>query len=85
MLRPDPKQQARLVEIQDNLKARLVEAKNRGWLGEIEGLEVSLAGVDQKLETMKEVQNLPIAPCADRASTPIVAKPSGGSSVIAPA
>jgi hypothetical protein len=42
-----------------------------------------LAGADQKLETMEKVQNLPVAP--DRASTPIVVKPFGASSVIAPA
>jgi hypothetical protein len=49
LLRPDPKQQTRLIEIQDNLKARLVEAKKCGWLGEVEGLNMSLAGADQKL------------------------------------
>jgi hypothetical protein len=53
LLRPDPKQQARLIEIQDNLKARLVEAKTRGWLGEVEGLNISLAGAEQKLGAMQ--------------------------------
>jgi hypothetical protein len=58
LLRPDPQQQRRLIEIQDNLKARLVEAKNRGWLGEVEGLNISLAGAEQKLATMKSQVHL---------------------------
>jgi integrase len=53
MLRPDPAQLDRLTEIADNLAARLAEALDRGWLGEIEGLEASLAGAHQKLETMR--------------------------------
>ncbi|PZR79005.1 MAG: site-specific integrase, partial [Candidatus Aeolococcus gillhamiae] len=39
MLRPDPAQRPRLVEIADNLNARIDEARNQGWLGEIDGLE----------------------------------------------
>ena len=49
MLRPDPAQQSRLKEIRDNLEARIIEAKREGWLGEIEGLQVSLAGAKDKL------------------------------------
>jgi hypothetical protein len=52
LLRPDPKQQTRLIEIQENLKSRLIEAKKRGWLGEVEGLNLSLAGAEQKLASM---------------------------------
>ena len=54
MLRPDPAQLHRLIEIRDNIKARMTEARQRGWLGEIEGLEVSLAGAEQKLTKMHE-------------------------------
>ncbi|MGW3660396.1 hypothetical protein ACWD6R_34235 [Streptomyces sp. NPDC005151] len=43
MLRPDPAQRHRLVEIRDNLIARIAEAEREGWLGEIEGLQVSLS------------------------------------------
>lgn len=43
MLRPDPAQRHRLVEIRDNLIARITEAEQEGRLGEIEGLQVSLA------------------------------------------
>lgn len=49
MLRPEPAQQHRLVEIRDNLLARIAEAEREGWLGEIEGLQVSLDGAEQKL------------------------------------
>jgi hypothetical protein len=55
MLRPDPAQQPRLVEIIENLNARLAEAHERGWLGEVEGLEASLAGAEQKLATMRRI------------------------------
>jgi hypothetical protein len=48
-LRPDPTQRHRLVEIRDNLEARIIEAKREGWLGEVEGLHVSYSGVKDKL------------------------------------
>lgn len=53
MLRTDPDQMPRLIEIRDNIKARIVEASHRRWLGEIEGLEVSLAGAEQKLARLR--------------------------------
>ena len=49
MLWPDPSQRARLSEIRDNLIARATEARREGWLGEAEGLEVSLEGAEEKL------------------------------------
>jgi hypothetical protein len=49
LLWPDPAQRPRLLEIGDNLKARIAEAKREGWLGEVEGLQVSLAGAEDKL------------------------------------
>ena len=49
MLWPDPTQRTRLEEIRDNLKARIAEAQRQGWLGEVEGLQVSLAGTEDKL------------------------------------
>ncbi|RSM64672.1 hypothetical protein DMB66_18655 [Actinoplanes sp. ATCC 53533] len=45
MLWPDPAQRDRLAEIRDNLIARIAE----GWLGEVEGLQISLAGANEKL------------------------------------
>ena len=49
LLWPDPAQRDRLVEIRDNLTARIAEAEREGWLGEVEGLQVSLAGAEDKL------------------------------------
>jgi len=39
LLRPDPAQRPRLVEIHDNLVARIGEARREGWSGEVEGAE----------------------------------------------
>ena len=49
MLWPDPAQRPRIAEIRDNLTARITEAESEGWLGEIEGLQISLAGANDKL------------------------------------
>jgi hypothetical protein len=49
MLWPDPAQRGRLTEIRDNLNSRIAEAEREGWPGEIEGLQVSLAGAEDKL------------------------------------
>ncbi len=46
---PDPAQRARIAEIRDNLTARIAEAEHEGWLGEVEGLKISLAGAEDKL------------------------------------
>jgi integrase len=54
LLWPDPAQRSRLVEIRDNLQARIAEAKREGWLGEVEGLQVSLAGAEQKLTQLDQ-------------------------------
>ena len=48
-LETDPAQRSRLEEIRDNLHDRIAEAEREGWLGEIEGLKVSLAGTEDKL------------------------------------
>jgi integrase len=46
---PDPAQRPRIAEIRDNLTARIAEANREGWLGEAEGLQISLAGAEDKL------------------------------------
>ena len=46
---PDPAQRNRIAEIRDNLTARIAEADREGWLGEAEGLKISLAGAKDKL------------------------------------
>jgi integrase len=60
LLRAEPKQMPRLLEIIDNLQARLDEAHTQGWLGEVEGIQVSLEGARQKLNQMKEAQARPV-------------------------
>ncbi|MFD7098329.1 tyrosine-type recombinase/integrase [Streptomyces xanthophaeus] len=50
LLRPDRAQRYRLEEIRDNLRDRIAEAEREGWLGEIEGLQVSLAGANNKID-----------------------------------
>jgi integrase-like protein len=46
---PDPAQRQRIADIRDNLIARIAEAEREGWLGEVEGLRISLAGANDKL------------------------------------
>jgi hypothetical protein len=53
MLRPDPAQHQRLEEIIASLGERLAEAHERGWLGEVEGLQTSLDAAEQKLVQMR--------------------------------
>ena len=45
----------RLEEIQTNLADRLAEAKQQGWLGEVAGIETTMAAAAQKLEAMRAV------------------------------
>lgn len=52
MLRPDPAQRHRLVELRDNLHDRIDEAHTQGWLGDIEGLTVSLSAANDKLDDL---------------------------------
>lgn len=60
MLWPDPAQRDRLIEIRDNLTARIAEAEHEGWLGEIEGLQVSLAGANDKLADIDRRTSTPV-------------------------
>jgi hypothetical protein len=57
MLRPDPAQAQRLAEIITNLHDRIREATERGWLGEVEGLQASLAGARQKYQQMRKLRS----------------------------
>ncbi|MGH3203206.1 MAG: tyrosine-type recombinase/integrase [Streptosporangiaceae bacterium] len=52
LLRIDPAQRPRLIIIRDSLAARVAEAGEQGWLGELEGLQVSLATVTEKLQAL---------------------------------
>lgn len=58
MLRPDPSQRPRLEEIAANLGERLEEARARGWLGEVEGIEVSMSAAQEKLDRMSHIVSL---------------------------
>jgi integrase len=49
MLRPDPAARGRLTEIIKNLADRISEARINGWLGEVEGLQISLHAARAKL------------------------------------
>lgn len=53
LLWPEPAHQGRLEEIRDNLQARITEAHREGWLGEVEGLQVSLAAAEDKLDQLR--------------------------------
>jgi Phage integrase family len=55
MLRPEPAQERRLLAIIVNLNDRVREAQDRGWLGEIDGLNVSLDSANQKLTQMRKI------------------------------
>lgn len=55
LLRPSPSQKGRILQIRDNLLARIAEAECEGWLGEVEGLKVSLTGAEHKLGQLGEM------------------------------
>jgi hypothetical protein len=59
----------RLVQIRDNLLARIAEAEAYRWLGEAEGLKVSLAGSRAKLAQMNQI-------AAHRATAPSPTPPA---------
>jgi integrase len=52
MLRVSPQQRPRLAEIIHNLRERVAEARMNGWLGEVQGLEVSLEAAKRKLASL---------------------------------
>ncbi|WP_269856997.1 hypothetical protein [Streptomyces sp. RPT161] len=56
LLRPEPSQRDRLIEIRDNLINRISEAQREDWLGEVEGLEISLAGAKDKLAQLRIIR-----------------------------
>jgi hypothetical protein len=54
MLRVDPGQRPRLTEIIRNLADRIAEARMNGWLGEVDGLQVSLDAAKTKLAALSQ-------------------------------
>jgi len=59
LLRPDPAQRGRLADICANLAARITEAHREGWLGELEGLKISLTAARAKLTQLDELSTGP--------------------------
>ncbi|MFJ8159217.1 hypothetical protein [Streptomyces sp. NPDC094468] len=49
----DPRQKPRLIEIIHNLRERIREARAHGWLGEVQGLQVSFDAAMAKLNRLK--------------------------------
>jgi hypothetical protein len=52
MLRVDTQQRRRLEEIIRNLGDRIEEAHVNGWLGEVQGLQISLEAARNKLASL---------------------------------
>lgn len=55
-LRVDPAQLPRIEEMTGNAEARLVEAKDRAWLGEVAALEESLRHLRQRRTDAKQLR-----------------------------
>jgi hypothetical protein len=53
MLRVDPPQRIRLVDIIRNLSDRIVEARSHGWHGEVTGLQISPTAARNKLANLE--------------------------------
>jgi Phage integrase family len=73
MLRIDPGQRPRLAEIIRNLNDRIAEARMNGWLGEVEGLQVSLQAAKAKLSKLKPA-SAPTASITDL-GIPVIRQP----------
>lgn len=56
MLRIDPAQRNRLVEIIHNLTDRIAEARLNGWLGEVAGLQVNLSAANNKVTALDRLR-----------------------------
>ncbi|MDO0929844.1 tyrosine-type recombinase/integrase [Streptomyces sp. TG1A-8] len=65
MLRVDPVQRQRLIEIIRSLAERITEAKLNGWLGEAEGLQVSFEAARKKLTSLDRAVTRSTARIAD--------------------
>jgi integrase len=60
MLRPDPAQLPRLVEIEINTRQRIQEAHRMQWLGEVAGLQDSLRHIDDKKQQAERLRQLAV-------------------------
>ena len=55
LLRPDPAGRPRLMEIRDNLTARIAEATANGWAGDVDGLTLSRTAAEHQLDQMDQI------------------------------
>jgi hypothetical protein len=77
---PDPAQRQRIAEIRDNLIARIAEAEREGWLGEVEGLQISLTGANDKLAQIdRRSTDTAVDLGLPNAQQPKTARPQGNS------
>ena len=60
MLRPDPAQLPRLVQIEINTRERLREAHQMQWLGEVSGLQDSLRHLNDKKRQAERLGQLAV-------------------------
>lgn len=58
MLRVDPRQRGRIVEIIANLTERIKEAEVNGWRGEVAGLKTSREAAVKKLTNLDRAAGL---------------------------
>ena len=84
MLWPDPQQRPRLIQIRDNLIARISEAEHEGWHGEIEGLQISLTGAQDKLAQVDRRPTTTVVNLGIPTTIPSPSAPSSGIAIRAP-
>ncbi|MBF6094965.1 site-specific integrase [Nocardia cyriacigeorgica] len=87
MLRVTPTQRPRLVEIIRNLTDRITEARMNKWLGEVEGLKVSLEAAKRKLSALdRSIERAHAAAIPGRSThlglPPVAAEPPRTSRVV---
>ena len=56
MLRVDTRARSRLAAIIENLRDRICEARTNGWLGEIQGLQISLDAAASKMAALDRTE-----------------------------
>jgi hypothetical protein len=74
MLRVDPRQRNRLIDIVRNLSDRIAEARINGWLGEVQGLKISLDAATDKLAALDKI-SAPTSSSITHLGMPIINSP----------
>lgn len=60
MLRVDPKMIGRLGELETDLLTRKARAEDEGWVGEIEGIDLTLRYLDDKRQQANRLNRRPL-------------------------